>query len=201
MLAIFIGYEDNWIGWGVVNLFGKYAFSQDVIFNEKQPGRLANKRSQKSSKAETTPVDSPRPSPKGPHAPMTTPGPPDSGPHCNPQRGAHPVPAENLKSMSAVSLLREAMVDLGPMKSFLIDYAAIAVTETFLAACPANTLDVFKSKCIHDVICNATRPDTYIPNTRGPWDLTKAPLTIQEAMARPDWPKWKVACEKELDNM
>ena len=39
--AIFVGYEENRIGWQVCDLHGKYFFSRDVIFNESIPGHLS----------------------------------------------------------------------------------------------------------------------------------------------------------------
>ncbi|KAJ3486618.1 hypothetical protein NLJ89_g11795 [Agrocybe chaxingu] len=38
--AIFVGYEENCVGWRVRDLNGKYHFSRDVIFDELTPGRL-----------------------------------------------------------------------------------------------------------------------------------------------------------------
>jgi hypothetical protein len=38
--VIFLGYEDNRIGWCVHDLHGKYHFSRDVIFNKSIPGHL-----------------------------------------------------------------------------------------------------------------------------------------------------------------
>ena len=42
--AIFVGYEENRIGWRVRDLSGKYHFSRDVIFNESVPGHLSPQR-------------------------------------------------------------------------------------------------------------------------------------------------------------
>ena len=39
--AVFVGYEEDRIGWHVRDLQGKYHFSQDIIFNESVPGHLA----------------------------------------------------------------------------------------------------------------------------------------------------------------
>ena len=38
--AIFVGYEENRVGWRVCDLHGKYSFSNDVIFNESSSGHL-----------------------------------------------------------------------------------------------------------------------------------------------------------------
>ena len=40
--AIFVCYEENRIGWGCVNLNGRYRFTNDVIFDESAKGRLGN---------------------------------------------------------------------------------------------------------------------------------------------------------------
>ena len=42
--AIFVGYEENRIGWRVQDLHGKYLFSRDIIFNESVPGHLSPHR-------------------------------------------------------------------------------------------------------------------------------------------------------------
>jgi hypothetical protein len=42
--AIFVGYEENRIGWRVRDLAGKYHFSRDVVFNETTPGHLSPSR-------------------------------------------------------------------------------------------------------------------------------------------------------------
>jgi hypothetical protein len=39
--AIFVGYEENRIGWQMCDLHGKYSFSRDVIFNKSVPGHLS----------------------------------------------------------------------------------------------------------------------------------------------------------------
>jgi hypothetical protein len=39
--AIFVGYEENQIGWRVCDLKGRYHFLQDVIFNESVSGHLS----------------------------------------------------------------------------------------------------------------------------------------------------------------
>ena len=39
--AVFVGYEENQIGWKVQDLQGKYHFSQNVIFNENVQGHLS----------------------------------------------------------------------------------------------------------------------------------------------------------------
>ena len=39
--AIFVGYEENRVGWRVRDLAGKYHFSQDIVFNETVPGHLS----------------------------------------------------------------------------------------------------------------------------------------------------------------
>jgi hypothetical protein len=40
--AIFVGYEENRIGWQVRDLHGKYFFSRDVIFNKSVSGHLSS---------------------------------------------------------------------------------------------------------------------------------------------------------------
>ena len=42
--AIFVGYEENCLGWRCVNLNGKYSFLNDVIFKETTKGHLGAKQ-------------------------------------------------------------------------------------------------------------------------------------------------------------
>lgn len=42
--AIFVQYEENRVGWGCVDLNGKYRFLNDVVFDESAKGRLGSKR-------------------------------------------------------------------------------------------------------------------------------------------------------------
>ena len=42
--AIFVQYEENRVGWGCVDLNGKYCFTNDVVFDESAKGRLGSKR-------------------------------------------------------------------------------------------------------------------------------------------------------------
>lgn len=60
--AIFVGYEEDRIGWGVVDLNGKYHFTNDVIFNETIPGQLSSKFRAKDSDA----LPKTLPTPSGP---------------------------------------------------------------------------------------------------------------------------------------
>jgi hypothetical protein len=55
--AIFIGYEENRIGWMVRDLHGRVHFSRDVIFNEDLSGRLGVPRSV-SPRVRTAPMSS-----------------------------------------------------------------------------------------------------------------------------------------------
>ena len=57
--AIFVGYEEHWVGWHVHNVEGKYSFSNDVIFNENLLGHLGVPHSLSSPSSPAFPV-SPR---------------------------------------------------------------------------------------------------------------------------------------------
>ncbi|KAJ3816475.1 hypothetical protein F5880DRAFT_1456392, partial [Lentinula raphanica] len=46
--GIFVGYEENRVGWKVRDVFGKEHFSDQVVFNEGQFGKLRGPRPQKS---------------------------------------------------------------------------------------------------------------------------------------------------------
>ena len=42
--GIFVRYKENRLGWGCVDLNGKYRFTNDAIFNESAKGRLGHER-------------------------------------------------------------------------------------------------------------------------------------------------------------
>jgi hypothetical protein len=47
--AIFVGYEENHLGWRMRDLKGAYHFSRNVIFNESVSGRLSSSPSPSST--------------------------------------------------------------------------------------------------------------------------------------------------------
>jgi len=70
--AIFVGYEENHLGWHVQDLNGKYHFSRDVIFNELVPGRLSPScSSTMSSTSLPSSLSLPTPPSPAPHPPRT----------------------------------------------------------------------------------------------------------------------------------
>src|SRR5271155_6147378 len=59
--AIFVGYDENRVGWYVRDLKGVFHFSRDVIFDELVPGRISSSRPVSSSVPSPVSSVSPRP--------------------------------------------------------------------------------------------------------------------------------------------
>ncbi|KAJ3963864.1 hypothetical protein EV361DRAFT_765075, partial [Lentinula raphanica] len=64
--GIFVGYEENCVGWKVRDIFGKEHFSDQVVFNEGQFGKLRGPRPQKSLSSSFNPP----PLPSAPSEPV-----------------------------------------------------------------------------------------------------------------------------------
>jgi hypothetical protein len=81
--AIFVGYEDNRIGWRVRDMAGKYHFSRDVVFNENTPGHLSPQRGHPTNHALLPPPSIIPESPSAHHDHHSSP----SLPHTTPKVG------------------------------------------------------------------------------------------------------------------
>lgn len=119
--AVFVAYEENRVGWGCVDLNGKYKFTNDVVFDELLQGRLGTKR-----RMSTTPVpaiEGPRPLQCSSRVPVPTKKSSQYREDIQCRRDKvlqlHPTPPDSASQPPSVD--------------FVADYAALAFAETVLS--------------------------------------------------------------------
>ena len=191
--AIFVRYEENRVGWGCVDLNGKYRFTNDVVFDELAKGRLGNKR-------------------KGSVVPVTVPA--DSAPSslCRSNRVPIPTPKgaqyrdEIQQKQDKVLQLRTSDPSksdpLPPPVDFVADYAALAYAEGVLSefvdedptladveACAPSPIVAFATLHVDDSIPDRAR------------DMSHPPASYKLTRQRPDWLKWKAAMGQEKSSL
>ena len=196
--AIFVGYEDNRIGWRVRDLSGKYHFSRDIVFNESTPGHLSPTRGTLINHALLPP-----PSVLSiPSSPSNT-----KGTVSVPQSTSTPLPSPTLANIlhnrdlitrstrSTTNSLPKPTRhynDIEPVGLLISLNAALNIT-------PPSTPDLTTShtSLLHDCFLSAPLP--FLRNRS--WDLNKPPNSYHEAVNRPDNPVWLAAMQREFDSL
>ena len=208
--AIFVGYEENRVGWRVRDLKGKYHFSRDVVFNESVPGHLSPRRGGLLD-FDSLPEASIIPTahlPSDPILPSTSP------PHSIPNPLPTPTLVDTIFDRDTVlagrhqRTTRSSTNSLPPMKPH---YNDIDVVNMFISH---NDLTTFLSTSslsptTHDSYldnldllfdqCFLTAPPSFIRNR--PFDLSKPPNSYHEATHRPDKSVWLAAMQREYDSL
>ena len=183
--AIFIGYEENRLGWRVRDLNGKYHFSCDVIFNELVPGHLSPSSSSSSSSSSSVPSSSPQPHPIRALT-HTTKGQAfaDAIKLCDDHLMARRAPATHpQQSLSAIT-----------------DFVSLFAADDLLPSEDSIDLNSYE----HDAVssfCLLTAIDRYRFQRMQTFDLCKAPESYHEALARLDADVWRAAMRRELDSL
>jgi hypothetical protein len=195
--AIFVGYEDNRIGWRVRDLAGKYYFSCDVVFNETVPGHLSPHRGLPINLSLLPPPSLlPQPLPP-PHnlanTPLTIPTtiPTPTIPTIINNRdlitratrsttNSLPKPSRHYNDIDSISLLMslDTLHDISPPSSPDLS------TPTY-------------SSLYHD--CFLSAPPTFLRNRS--WDLSKPPNSYHEATLRSDNAIWLSAMQREFESL
>ena len=186
--AVFVAYEENRIGWGCVDLNGKYRFSNDVVFDESSRGRLGTKR-----RVSSTPV----PAVEGPR----------------PLRHSSRVPVPTKKSAQYredIQRRRDKVLQLHPTPpddasrppsvDFIADYAALAFAETVLSQYPSITLDYCPLPMPPVTLATFTEPTSGRTEPPSP-DLAQPPASFHLAKLRSDWPRWEDAMGSEVHSL
>ena len=219
--AIFVGYEENRLGWRVRDLQGKYHFSRDVIFNELVPGRSS---SHHKSTPTTVPIPIPIPSssssslptssPHLPSSPSSPPPPPPSSPSppSSPPSAPRPprIAARTIKGQAFADTIRlrdERLAarrnkDPHPQQSLsaVSDFISYFATDDLLSSEPMEDLDSHEHDAI-SAFCLLTAVDRLRFQRRYQYDLRKAPESNHEALAHPDAEVWHAAMRRELDSL
>jgi hypothetical protein len=187
--AIFVGYEENRIGWRVRDLRGKYFFSRDVIFNESVPGHLSPRRG--------IPVDfaSLPPSSTIPdNDPTTSPSlPPDLKPHASITPLYHPTLSDTIRNRDIIVDACNQRITRTTSNSLpkpQHHYNDIHTITSFISLNDTPSPNIyphsFDHTNHHDLFTSSFLSSPlpcFRPRTI---DLTKPPNTYREALLRPD---------------
>jgi hypothetical protein len=208
--AIFVGYEEDRIGWRVRDLKGKYHFSRDVVFNESVPGHLSPRRGNPIDfnllpPASIIPDDHPQS-----HIPIlsltlpcTTPTPLPTPSIADTIRDRDKILADRPQrtTRSTTNSLpppRRHYNDLETINSFI----SINELNTFLTTSTSNNVIPDSSSIDFDILYEhsfLSAPPPFI-RTR-PYDLSKPPNSYHEAIKRPDKNVWLAAMQREVDSL
>jgi Reverse transcriptase (RNA-dependent DNA polymerase) len=209
--AIFVGYEENRVGWRVRDLRGKYHFSRDVVFNESIPGHLSPSRG--------NPIDFDRLPPASIIPEDHTQSNDLPFPPSLPYTISNPLP---IPSVADTIRGRDMMLDdqyqrvtrsttnsLPPTRRHYNDldivnmFVSINEIDTFIPPptsyhtiheLPSPELDLLHEQCF------LTAPPSFIRTSRA-YDLSKPPNSYHEAISRPDKTVWLAAMQREVDSL
>src|ERR1700678_4055587 len=196
--AIFVGYEDNRIGWRVRDMAGRYHFSRDVVFNESTPGHLSPHRGL-STNHDLLPPSSVIDDSSSIHD--------RERPLPNPHTTPNPLPIPNIAdTIHARNLFtrttRSTTISLPkPNKHYNdLDTVNLSISlNTIHTITPPSSPDPYT---LHSSIfynCFLSAPPTFL-RARS-WDLSKPPNSYHEATMRPDSTTWLAAMQQELDSL
>ena len=190
--AVFVGYEEDRVSWGCVNLNGKYVFLNNVIFNKTTKGRLGAKKCLTS-----TPI----PIPEGPHPlhwsahtiiPMQKGSQYREDLQCKCDKISQLRPADYLQETALI-----------PEVDFITEYAALAHAEAVLSGFPSVSLKSLKP--VHSspaLPLAAVSTKNFTPcNPAPPTNLTNPLSSLKLARTRGDWDKWEEAMQHEVDSL
>ena len=197
--AIFIGYKENHIGWMVRDLHGRVHFSRDVIFNEDLSGRLGVPRSV-SPRVRTASVSSN-------DRPVCTRIQTVAGRDYDTAlklKRARALERATAKAMSASSISHGGVSSMSVVAQCedishdtlmdLVSYLATSafpdpIETDFLLSCEP---DIIRTHCLsaHSRLFSSTSSD-----------LSKEPISYNDAIARPDADAWRAAMEREKTSL
>ena len=202
--AIFVGYEENRIGWRVRDLNGKYFFSRDIIFNESVPGHLSPRRG---IPMDFTSLPPPSIIPDThPHASPQTP--PTILPHSTPT----PLYAPNLSdtirdrdTIIAARNQRSTRQNTNSLPKTKPHYNDVHTITSFLSLNDTLSPDTsplsFEHMNHHDLL-HLSFLSAPLPSFRHRiTNLSKPPNTYYEALSRPDKDIWISAMKREFDSL
>lgn len=192
--AIFVGCEDNCVGWHVHDMAGKYHFSRDVIFNESTPGHL--------SPCHGLPLNlSLLPPPSTVPNPKSQPPPTSSIPNTNITSLPTPVLTDaihirnHIATHSTTNSLPKPTQhynDIDIISLFISLNDATQLLPPSLPDLPPNY-----TLLLHDCFLSAPLP--FLHNHS--WDLSKPPKSYHEATMQPDGSIWMSAMQQEVDSL
>ena len=195
--AIFVGYEENRVGWRVRDLVGKYHFSRDVVFNETTPGHLSPTRG---TPTDHTLLPTPSTIPTSPSSPDIV----DSAtPHIKPNPLPTPVLTDVFRTRDLIARTTRSVTnslpkqirhynDIEPVSLFISLNLAKTIT-------PSPTPDILHTHTSLLNDCFLSAPLPFLRNR--PYDLSKPPNSYHEAITRPDSTVWLAAMKREFESL
>ena len=182
--AIFVGYEEDRIGWHVQDLQGKYHFSQDIIFNESIPGHLAPIRKIDTPNSSDPPVAS-------------------ICPTCNlnpTSKGQAFAEAIRVRDEHLALCQLPRPVHRQQEANVIEDFVSLSITGDLLSADFVDDLASHEQDSVINY-CLLTSLDSHQFTCPRVFDLSKALESYYEAIARPDADVWKAAMQRELTSL
>jgi len=182
--AVFVGYEEDRVGWWVRKIDGSFAFSRDIVFNENIPGHLSPRRKAL-----------PYPSPSLEPLSSTT---------------APRVLRSHVKHAALAQVILDRDERIGDDIQLAHPYRSIETIDAFVAFNrsallvldgDATTITDFPDSgyFLHDHVFD---PSRYRPRFRPrQYDLTRPPESYDEAISRPDKEKWVTAMNREKESL
>jgi hypothetical protein len=193
--GIFVGYDDNRVGWYVRDQKGAFHFSRDVIFNESVPGRLSGRLSSHSSIPSS-------PSSLSSDLPISRPT------RLRVRTAAGQAFADTIAARDARRLLRAPSSSDGGAQEpdpysleAILDFASLNAYDSFPEPLPTWSLDDESLLPLQAFgLLSHPDPNRYLRAPRT-YDLGKAPDSYHEACSRPDAPVWKEAMNREMESL
>ena len=198
--AIFVGYEDNRIGWRVCDLAGKHHFSRDIVFNENTLGHLSPTCGTLINHALLPPPSLIPASLPTPHtlnlsnAPHTTPNPLPSPTLTNVLHNCDAIARITHYTMNSLPKPIHHYNDIDPITLFI----SLNAAHNILPPNP-NTPDPSTTYTTLYNECFLSSPLLFLWNWS--WDLSKPPNSYYKATNRPDSSVWLAAMQHEYDSL
>ena len=195
--AIFVGYEENRIGWRVRDLAGKYYFSRDVVFNENVPGHLSPTCGLPINLS-LLPPPSLLPNNHGPpdiptDAPLTTPT-------------IIPTPSISKVITNRDLITRSTRSTTNSLPKPTRHYNDIHSISLLISLDTLHTITPPSSPIFPNTThsslyqdCFLSAPPSFLRNRS--WDLSKPPNSYHEASMRSDSSIWLSAMHRELESL
>ena len=229
--AIFVGYEEHRLGWRVRDLSGKYSFSNDIIFNENLPARLGVSRPLPPTSflpVDST-ITTLRPSRDRPRI-RTAAGQAyddvmelkqsrreerkrkmmqltddanegaNGGAHGGANEGASEV-ANGGAHGGASGVANSMEIDLSPSLEVIESLISFLDSSSFPHQIDTISLVEIEGDLIHSLLSDPFAFKAFSLPFSKPFDLSKAPLSYTEALARPDAQIWHLAMERERQSL
>jgi hypothetical protein len=187
--AIFVGYEENRLGWRVRDLKGAYHFSRDIIFNESVPGRL--------STSSPSTIGSPSVTSDLPHGRAT---------RTRTRTAAGQTFADAIQARDLALAIRRAKAPThgGALYvislSAILDFSSLEIYDSWTDAIPTWSLDSDPSPLFTAYGFLSNSPAKYLRAPRS-YDLLKPPESYFEACARSDATVWSAAMDREIESL